>query len=250
MSCTKVSVCVSVRVSVVSGMSDDDDEDEEGRRGNSLRCITVYLPPLAQAVVHNFRYHSRTIAVTSNTMDSTLIGGVLLGVQFKMCLGSLYAVMWLADEPREFNIPTLPQLRRPRRADVAHRRVLFRQYLRIASVSSIFNRRHGFTCFAVDTHVARSQLEMKEDKKNHGVKDIAASNPYDIASSCQGEQLHGTHMEQTNTRIPICIFVTKSFHADKCCLENDERDSKRTRMTKQDETRKTNTTNTASESGS
>ncbi|KAJ4426343.1 hypothetical protein ANN_27157 [Periplaneta americana] len=33
MSCTRVSVCVSVRVSVVSGMSDDDDEDEEGKPG-------------------------------------------------------------------------------------------------------------------------------------------------------------------------------------------------------------------------
>ena len=28
-----------------------------------------------------------------------------------MCHGSLYAVMWLADEPREFNLPTLPQRR-------------------------------------------------------------------------------------------------------------------------------------------
>ncbi|KAJ4426221.1 hypothetical protein ANN_27032 [Periplaneta americana] len=28
---------------------------------------------------------------------------------FKVCHGSLYAVMWLADEPREFNLPTLPQ---------------------------------------------------------------------------------------------------------------------------------------------
>ncbi|KAJ4432036.1 hypothetical protein ANN_20650 [Periplaneta americana] len=26
-----------------------------------------------------------------------------------MCHGSMYAVMWLADEPREFNLPTLPQ---------------------------------------------------------------------------------------------------------------------------------------------
>ncbi|KAJ4447815.1 hypothetical protein ANN_09823 [Periplaneta americana] len=34
---------------------------------------------------------------------------VLLGAQFKVCHGSLYAVMWLADEPREFNLPTLPQ---------------------------------------------------------------------------------------------------------------------------------------------
>ncbi|KAJ4438990.1 hypothetical protein ANN_14945 [Periplaneta americana] len=34
---------------------------------------------------------------------------LILRVQFKVCHGSLYAVMWLADEPREFNLPTLPQ---------------------------------------------------------------------------------------------------------------------------------------------
>ncbi|KAJ4446940.1 hypothetical protein ANN_13642 [Periplaneta americana] len=28
---------------------------------------------------------------------------------FKVCHGSLYAVMWLVDDPREFNLPTLPQ---------------------------------------------------------------------------------------------------------------------------------------------
>ncbi|KAJ4429846.1 hypothetical protein ANN_22050 [Periplaneta americana] len=28
---------------------------------------------------------------------------------FKVCHGSLYAVTWLVDEPREFNLPTLPQ---------------------------------------------------------------------------------------------------------------------------------------------
>ncbi|KAJ4435536.1 hypothetical protein ANN_18152 [Periplaneta americana] len=33
----------------------------------------------------------------------------LLRVEFKVCHGSLYAVMWLAGEPREFNLPTLPQ---------------------------------------------------------------------------------------------------------------------------------------------
>ncbi|KAJ4446545.1 hypothetical protein ANN_13241 [Periplaneta americana] len=35
----------------------------------------------------------------------------ILRVQFKVCHGSLYAVMWLAEEPREFNFPTPPQLR-------------------------------------------------------------------------------------------------------------------------------------------
>ncbi|KAJ4442713.1 hypothetical protein ANN_04304 [Periplaneta americana] len=33
----------------------------------------------------------------------------ILGVQFKVCHGSLYAVTWLVVEPREFNLPTLPQ---------------------------------------------------------------------------------------------------------------------------------------------
>ncbi|KAJ4429782.1 hypothetical protein ANN_21986 [Periplaneta americana] len=32
-------------------------------------------------------------------------------IQFKVCHGSLYAVMWLADEPREFNLPIFPQRR-------------------------------------------------------------------------------------------------------------------------------------------
>ncbi|KAJ4447048.1 hypothetical protein ANN_09037 [Periplaneta americana] len=36
---------------------------------------------------------------------------LVLRVQFKVCHGSLYDVMWLADEPREFNLPTLPQRR-------------------------------------------------------------------------------------------------------------------------------------------
>ncbi|KAJ4438480.1 hypothetical protein ANN_14425 [Periplaneta americana] len=36
---------------------------------------------------------------------------VLLRVQFKVCHGSLYAIMWLVVEPREFNLPTLPQRR-------------------------------------------------------------------------------------------------------------------------------------------
>ncbi|KAJ4449588.1 hypothetical protein ANN_00991 [Periplaneta americana] len=34
---------------------------------------------------------------------------LILGVQFKVCHGSLYAVMWLVDESREFNLSTLLQ---------------------------------------------------------------------------------------------------------------------------------------------
>ncbi|KAJ4435494.1 hypothetical protein ANN_18110 [Periplaneta americana] len=39
---SKVSVCVSLRVSVVSGMSDD--EDEEGRRENPVPAHSLLLP--------------------------------------------------------------------------------------------------------------------------------------------------------------------------------------------------------------
>ncbi|KAJ4425813.1 hypothetical protein ANN_27439 [Periplaneta americana] len=35
--------------------------------------------------------------------------GMKCEAEFKVCYGSLYAVMWLADEPREFNLPTLLQ---------------------------------------------------------------------------------------------------------------------------------------------
>ncbi|KAJ4437756.1 hypothetical protein ANN_13694, partial [Periplaneta americana] len=34
-----------------------------------------------------------------------------IGISFKVCRGSLYAVMWLVVEPREFNLPTLSQRR-------------------------------------------------------------------------------------------------------------------------------------------
>ncbi|KAJ4439288.1 hypothetical protein ANN_07409 [Periplaneta americana] len=38
-------------------------------------------------------------------------GGIVFrtAAVFKVCHGTLYAVMWLADEPREFDLPTLPQ---------------------------------------------------------------------------------------------------------------------------------------------
>ncbi|KAJ4435267.1 hypothetical protein ANN_23845 [Periplaneta americana] len=50
---------------------------------------------------------SLAIAIVPLTSWQQLM--LLLGVQFKVCHGSLYAVMWLVDEPREFNLPTLPQ---------------------------------------------------------------------------------------------------------------------------------------------
>ncbi|KAJ4445982.1 hypothetical protein ANN_12668 [Periplaneta americana] len=49
---------------------------------------------------------SRPDALTVTPQDGVVL---ILGVQFKVCHGSLYAVMWLADERREFNLPTLPQ---------------------------------------------------------------------------------------------------------------------------------------------
>ncbi|KAJ4445851.1 hypothetical protein ANN_12536 [Periplaneta americana] len=46
-----------------------------------------------------------------NTVMPSDCSAVKFGIRstFKVCHGSLYAVMWLADEPREFNLPTLPQ---------------------------------------------------------------------------------------------------------------------------------------------
>ncbi|KAJ4437685.1 hypothetical protein ANN_17830 [Periplaneta americana] len=65
-----------------------------------------------------FRYHfiisapryalKCTVYVEAPGLESARL---LLRVQFKVCHGSLYVVIWLADEPREFNLPTLPQRR-------------------------------------------------------------------------------------------------------------------------------------------
>ncbi|KAJ4445423.1 hypothetical protein ANN_07228 [Periplaneta americana] len=49
------------------------------------------------------------VALKRQAADVTHSIPNILDVQFKVCHGSLYAVMWLVDEPREFNIPTLPQ---------------------------------------------------------------------------------------------------------------------------------------------
>ncbi|KAJ4435948.1 hypothetical protein ANN_18571 [Periplaneta americana] len=58
-------------------------------QNNNWRCLALY------------HYLIRNKYFT--TIDQTFL--------FKVCHGSLYAVMWLADEPREFNLPTLPQRR-------------------------------------------------------------------------------------------------------------------------------------------
>ncbi|KAJ4431480.1 hypothetical protein ANN_20078 [Periplaneta americana] len=48
---------------------------------------------------HQTRFRSRRARLPGNKRT----------IQNRICHGSLYAVMWLADEPREFNLPTLPQ---------------------------------------------------------------------------------------------------------------------------------------------
>ncbi|KAJ4451138.1 hypothetical protein ANN_02579 [Periplaneta americana] len=51
----------------------------------------------------NARYYSVEKLLSPSLLSKTL--------KFKVCHGSLFVVMWLADEPREFNLPTFPQRR-------------------------------------------------------------------------------------------------------------------------------------------
>ncbi|KAJ4426782.1 hypothetical protein ANN_26581 [Periplaneta americana] len=53
----------------------------------------------------------KRISEKSRRLEIQFCRRSLLRVQFKVCHGSLYVVMWLADDPREFNLPTLPQRR-------------------------------------------------------------------------------------------------------------------------------------------
>ncbi|KAJ4439387.1 hypothetical protein ANN_07509 [Periplaneta americana] len=95
-----------------------------GVEGNIIICIPdvdrIYDDDLYRIEtkdrILNKLYYSRSAEKCVwlwTTFFHLLVHGAenILGVQFKMCLGSLYAVVWLADEPREFNLPTLPQLR-------------------------------------------------------------------------------------------------------------------------------------------
>ncbi|KAJ4426349.1 hypothetical protein ANN_27163 [Periplaneta americana] len=68
----------------------------------SIRRSTEYAENCSLTVKYRSHRFRRHIEIPRNS---------LLSVQFKVCRGSLYAVMWLADEPREFNLPTLPQRR-------------------------------------------------------------------------------------------------------------------------------------------
>ncbi|KAJ4448347.1 hypothetical protein ANN_10362 [Periplaneta americana] len=70
------------------------------------RCLQTYAFKWSQRKKSQGARSYRSLGQSQcNRISSRLI----LGVQFKVCHGSLYAVMWLADEPREFNLPTLPQ---------------------------------------------------------------------------------------------------------------------------------------------
>ncbi|KAJ4433796.1 hypothetical protein ANN_16108 [Periplaneta americana] len=59
--------------------------------------------------VASFRITGSTLKKKSPGRNSIALR--LSEATFKVCHGSLYAVMWLADEPREFNLPTFPQRR-------------------------------------------------------------------------------------------------------------------------------------------
>ncbi|KAJ4428945.1 hypothetical protein ANN_25941 [Periplaneta americana] len=67
--------------------------------------------------LHNAELHEHNIQTFEMGRTCSTYGRIekciplilILSVQFKVCHGSLYIVTWLADEPREFNLPTLPQ---------------------------------------------------------------------------------------------------------------------------------------------
>ncbi|KAJ4428745.1 hypothetical protein ANN_25738 [Periplaneta americana] len=59
----------------------------------------------------NFPTSRKKARIMTSSVNSIRVRLTVNCVQFKVCHGSLYAVTWLADEPREFNLPTLPQRR-------------------------------------------------------------------------------------------------------------------------------------------
>ncbi|KAJ4433995.1 hypothetical protein ANN_16314 [Periplaneta americana] len=69
-------------------------------RQHSLKCAMGTRCRPLRTVVQQGEIES----IPASSYESTI-----LGVQFKVCQYSLYAVMWLVDEPREFNLPTYPQ---------------------------------------------------------------------------------------------------------------------------------------------
>ncbi|KAJ4448353.1 hypothetical protein ANN_10368 [Periplaneta americana] len=74
--------------------------------------LNIHAVTLAVHVT-SFRLISKFIEnkLSDNAESFLTVRERILRVQFKVCHGSLYVVMWLADEPREFNLPTLPQRR-------------------------------------------------------------------------------------------------------------------------------------------
>ncbi|KAJ4434450.1 hypothetical protein ANN_23012 [Periplaneta americana] len=78
------------------------------RDQNIVRNENINIGDLSFEEVEKFKYIGATMPVASSQNWGVVN---ILRVQLKMCYGSLYAVMWLVDEPREFNLPTLPQRR-------------------------------------------------------------------------------------------------------------------------------------------
>ncbi|KAJ4434447.1 hypothetical protein ANN_23009 [Periplaneta americana] len=79
----------------------------------NLTC-GVYMTSLAQNVFGNKLpflkgKYRRKVNVILKAQSIHFRTALVLGVQFKVCHGSLYTVTWLVDEPREFNLLKLPQ---------------------------------------------------------------------------------------------------------------------------------------------
>ncbi|KAJ4437413.1 hypothetical protein ANN_17557 [Periplaneta americana] len=85
-------------------LAQDRDRCEGGNEpSGSLKAIST----LATAEVISAWIEPATLGIEGQSYTNSPTRST--SCMFKVCHGSLYAVMWLADEPKEFNLPTLPQ---------------------------------------------------------------------------------------------------------------------------------------------
>ncbi|KAJ4427380.1 hypothetical protein ANN_25001 [Periplaneta americana] len=119
---------------------------------------------------------------------------------FKVCHGSLYAVMWLVDEPREFNLPTLPQRCITSAREVAYqvrrsfRRVLTDTYGNAGSGRNVncFETCTEATSLTQKLKLASSRRLINSDVMTH----FEMNTQYSTTTSTVGQGLNGTRILQ------------------------------------------------------
>ncbi|KAJ4428435.1 hypothetical protein ANN_24472 [Periplaneta americana] len=125
---------ISFNIAVTDGDDDDDDDDDDNRVSRQLNLALGGRPVVSDLIVgvhgdsqqkfprksnllggvHNNPFECQVQFLYRPELDEDACNDCndfefRLWFEFKVCHGSLYAVMWLADELREFNLPTLPQ---------------------------------------------------------------------------------------------------------------------------------------------